>query len=104
MLWLIFFCIIIVIAIGVLICQPDYKAHITPAIGEVHRFRKFRPPDSDYSQNEVGILAGEFNQMAAKLKESYSNLEQKVEETSQLLRAEVLGAVGELAADSPRNQ
>src|SRR3990167_9488225 len=52
------------------------------------------------SQNEVGILAGEFNQMAAKLKESYSNLEQKVEEkTSQLLRAERLAAVGELAAE-----
>src|SRR3990167_7772673 len=52
------------------------------------------------SQNEVGILAGEFNQMAAKLKESYSNLEQKVEEkTSQLLRAERHAAVGELAAE-----
>ena len=38
--------------------------------------------------------------MAAKLKESYSNLEQKVEEkTSQLLRAERLAAVGELAAE-----
>ena len=51
------------------------------------------------SQNEVGILAGEFNQMAAKLKESYSNLEQKEERTSQLLRAERLAAVGELAAE-----
>ena len=38
--------------------------------------------------------------MAAKLKESYSNLEQKVEErTSQLLRAERLAAVGELATE-----
>ncbi|MGQ3685329.1 MAG: sensor histidine kinase [Candidatus Loosdrechtia sp.] len=52
------------------------------------------------SENEVGLLAQEFNRMAAKLKESYSNLEQKVNErTIQLLRAERLAAVGELAAD-----
>lgn len=52
------------------------------------------------SQNEVGLLAREFNQMAMKLKESYSNLEQKVNDrTVQLLRAERLAAVGELAAD-----
>jgi len=52
------------------------------------------------SQNEVGLLAREFNQMAAKLKASHTDLEQKVEErTAQLLQAERLAAVGQLAAE-----
>ncbi|MDR4509479.1 MAG: ATP-binding protein [Candidatus Brocadiaceae bacterium] len=52
------------------------------------------------SRTEVGLLAREFNDMAAKLKESYSDLEHKVEErTAQLLRSERFAAVGELAAE-----
>jgi signal transduction histidine kinase len=98
---LIFFCIIIVIAMGV-----SFANRITQPILQLTQGAKsigsgnldHRIPIT--SQNEVGILAGEFNQMAVKLKESYSNLEQKVEEkTSQLLRAERLAAVGELAAE-----
>lgn len=98
---LIFFCIIIVIAIGV-----SFANRITQPILQLAQGAKsIASGNLDHrisvvSQNEVGILAGEFNQMAAKLKESYSNLEQKVEErTSQLLRAERLAAVGELAAE-----
>src|SRR3989337_590374 len=98
---LIFFCIIIVIAIGV-----SFANRITQPILQLAQGAKsigsgnldHRIPIT--SQNEVGILAGEFNQMATKLKESYSNLEKKVEErTAQLLRAERLAAVGELAAE-----
>src|SRR3990167_8389820 len=98
---LIFFCIIIVIAIGVSFANRITKpilqlAQGAKSIGSGNLDHRI----SVVSQNEVGILAGEFNQMAAKLKESYSNLEQKVEErTSQLLRAERLAAVGELAAE-----
>ena len=98
---LIFFCIIIVIAIGV-----SFANRITQPILQLAQGAKsIASGNLDHrisvvSQNEVGILAGEFNQMAAKLKESYSNLEQKIEErTSQLLRAERLAAVGELAAE-----
>lgn len=98
---LIFVCIIIVIAIGV-----SFANRITQPILQLAQGAKsIASGNLDHrisvvSQNEVGILAGEFNQMAAKLKESYSNLEQKVEErTSQLLRAERLAAVGELAAE-----
>ena len=98
---LISFCIIIVIAIGV-----SFANRITQPILQLAQGAKsIASGNLDHrisvvSQNEVGLLAGEFNQMAAKLKESYSNLEQKVEErTSQLLRAERLAAVGELAAE-----
>ncbi|HHT9135750.1 MAG TPA: ATP-binding protein [Candidatus Wunengus sp. YC60] len=98
---LIFFCIIIVIAIGV-----SFANRITQPILQLAQGAKsIASGNLDHrisvvSQNEIGILAGEFNQMAAKLKESYTNLEQKVEErTSQLLRAERLAAVGELAAE-----
>jgi len=46
------------------------------------------------SNDELGALAEEFNRMAARLQESYSNLEQKVEErTRELARA--LGALDE---------
>lgn len=98
---LIFICITVVIAIGISftnrITQPILQlAQGAKAIASGNLDHRI----SVVSQNEVGILAHEFNQMAAKLKESYSNLEQKVEErTSQLLRAERLAAVGELAAE-----
>ncbi len=98
---LIFFCIIIVIAVGV-----SFANRLTQPILQLAQGAKsIASGNLDHrisvaSQNEVGVLAGEFNQMAARLKESYSNLEQKVDErTSQLLRAERLAAVGELAAE-----
>src|SRR5574341_1366367 len=98
---LIFVCITVVIAIGV-----SFTNRITQPILQLAQGAKaIASGNLDHriavvSQNEVGLLAREFNQMAAKLKESYSNLEQKVEErTTQLLRAERLAAVGELAAE-----
>lgn len=98
---LIIICISIVAAIGILV-----TSRITKPILQLARGAKaIASGNLDQripviSQNEVGLLAREFNQMAEKLKESYSNLEQKVEErTAQLLRAERLAAVGELAAD-----
>ena len=50
------------------ICQPDYTAHITTGTGA----KSIGSGNLDHripitSQDEVGILAGEFNQMAAKL-------------------------------------
>lgn len=98
---LIFVCTTVVIAIGISltnrITQPILQlAEGAKAIGSGNLDHRI----SITSQNEVGVLAKEFNQMATKLKESYSNLEQKVEErTAQLLRAERLAAVGELAAE-----
>jgi len=98
---LIFVCTTVVIAIGISltnrITQPILQlAEGAKAIGSGNLDHRI----SITSQNEVGALAKEFNQMATKLKESYSNLEQKVEErTAQLLRAERLAAVGELAAE-----
>ncbi len=98
---LIFVCITVVIALGVSftnrITQPLLQlAQGAKAIGSGNLDHRI----SILSENEVGLLAKEFNHMAAKLKESYSNLEQKVEErTAQLLRAERLAAVGELAAE-----
>ncbi len=98
---LILVCTIVVIAIGISltnrITQPILQlAEGAKAIGSGNLDHRI----SIASQNEVGVLAKEFNQMATKLKESYSNLEQKVEErTAQLLRAERLAAVGELAAE-----
>ena len=98
---LIFVCTTVVIAIGISltnrITQPILQlAEGAKAIGSGNLDHRI----SIASQNEVGVLAKEFNQMATKLKESYSNLEQKVEErTAQLLRAERLAAVGELAAE-----
>ena len=98
---LIFVCTTVVIAIGISltnrITQPILQlAEGAKAIGSGNLDHRI----SITSQNEVGALAKEFNQMATKLKESYSNLEQKVEErTAQLLRAECLAAVGELAAE-----
>lgn len=98
---LIFVCITVVIALGI-----SFTNRITQPILQLAQGAKaIASGNLDHripitSQNEVGLLAGEFNDMAAKLKESYSNLEQKVEEkTSQLLRAERLAAVGELAAE-----
>lgn len=98
---LIFVCITIVIVLGI-----SFTSRITQPILQLAQGAKaIASGNLDYripitSQNEVGLLAGEFNDMAAKLKESYSNLEQKVEEkTSRLLRAERLAAVGELAAE-----
>ena len=98
---LILVCTTVVIAIGISltnrITQPILQlAEGAKAIGSGNLDHRI----SITSQNEVGALAKEFNQMATKLKESYSNLEQKVEErTAQLLRAERLAAVGELAAE-----
>ena len=98
---LIFVCTTVVIAIGISltnrITQPILQlAEGAKAIGSGNLDHRI----SITSKNEVGALAKEFNQMATKLKESYSNLEQKVEErTAQLLRAERLAAVGELAAE-----
>src|SRR3989338_1253273 len=98
---LIFVCTTVVIAIGISltnsITQPILQlAEGAKAIGSGNLDHRI----SITSQNEVGALAKEFNQMATKLKESYSNLEQKVEErTAQLLRAERLAAVGELAEE-----
>lgn len=98
---LIFVCITVVIALGISftnrITQPILQlAQGAKAIGSGNLDHRI----SILSENEVGLLAKEFNHMAAKLKESYSNLEQKVEErTAQLLRAERLAAVGELAAE-----
>ncbi len=98
---LIFFCITVVVALGI-----SFTNRITQPILQLTEGAKaIASGKLDHrilivSQNEVGILAEEFNKMAIKLKESYSNLEQKVEErTSQLLRAERLAAVGELAAE-----
>ncbi len=98
---LIFFCITVVVALGI-----SFTNRITQPILELTEGAKaIASGKLDHrilivSQSEVGILAEEFNKMATKLKESYSNLEQKVEErTSQLLRAERLAAVGELAAE-----
>ncbi len=98
---LIFVCITIVIALGI-----SFTNRITQPILQLAQGAKaIASGNLDHripitSQNEVGLLAGEFNDMAAKLKESYSNLEQKVEEkASQLLRAERLVAVGKLAAE-----
>ena len=98
---LIFVCITVVIALGISftnrITQPILQlAQGAKAIGSGNLDHRI----SILSENEVGLLAKEFNHMAAKLKESYSTLEQKVEErTAQLLRAERLAAVGELAAE-----
>jgi len=98
---LILVCTTVVIAIGISltnrITQPILQlAEGAKAIGSGNLDHRI----SITSKNEVGALAKEFNQMATKLKESYSNLEQKVEErTAQLLRAERLAAVGELAAE-----
>jgi len=98
---LILVCTTVVIAIGISltnrITQPILQlAEGAKAIGSGSLDHRI----SITSKNEVGALAKEFNQMATKLKESYSNLEQKVEErTAQLLRAERLAAVGELAAE-----
>ncbi len=98
---LIFFCITIVIAMGI-----SFTNRITqPILRLVQGAKAIASGNLDHrisiiSENEVGLLAREFNHMAVKLKESYSNLEQKVEErTAQLLRAERLAAVGELAAE-----
>jgi signal transduction histidine kinase len=98
---LIFVCITVVIAIGI-----SFTNRITrPILQLVQGAKAIASGNLDHrisiiSENEVGLLAKEFNHMAAKLKESYSNLEQKVEErTAQLLRAERLAAVGELAAE-----
>ncbi|MFO0795634.1 MAG: ATP-binding protein [Candidatus Brocadiaceae bacterium] len=98
---LIFFCMSVVVALGI-----SFTNRITRPIMQLTEGAKaIASGKLDHrilivSQNEVGILAEEFNKMAIKLKESYSNLEQKVEErTSQLLRAERLAAVGELAAE-----
>lgn len=98
---LIFFCITVVIAIGI-----SFTNRITQPILQLAQGAKaIASGNLDHrisitSENEVGLLAREFNHMAAKLKESYTNLEQKVEErTAQLLRAERLAAVGELAAE-----
>lgn len=98
---LIIVCITVVIAIGILVTSRITKPILHLAQGA----KAIASGNLDQripviSQNEVGLLALEFNKMAEKLKESYSNLEQKVEErTAQLLRAERLAAVGELAAD-----
>jgi two-component system, NtrC family, sensor kinase len=46
------------------------------------------------SNDELGALAEEFNRMAARLRESYSNLEQKVQERTREL-AKALGALDE---------
>ncbi|OHB43316.1 MAG: hypothetical protein A2069_00315 [Planctomycetes bacterium GWB2_41_19] len=98
---LIFVCLVIVIVIGISLTNRITKPILqlvegSKAIGSGNLDHRI----SVVSQNEVGLLATEFNQMAAKLKESYSNLEQKIDErTSQLLRAERLAAVGELAAE-----
>ncbi|OHC00226.1 MAG: hypothetical protein A3G70_03785, partial [Planctomycetes bacterium RIFCSPLOWO2_12_FULL_39_13] len=98
---LIFICLAFVIVIGISFANRITKPILllvegAKAIGLGNLDHRI----SVVSQNEVGLLATEFNQMAAKLKESYSNLEQKIDErTSQLLRAERLAAVGELAAE-----
>ncbi len=98
---LIFICLAFVIVIGISFTNRITKPILqlvegAKAIGLGNLDQRI----SVVSQNEVGLLAEEFNQMAAKLKESYSNLEQKIDErTSQLLRAERLAAVGELAAE-----
>lgn len=98
---LIIVCITIVVAIGISVTSRITKPILRLAQGA----KAIASGNLDQripviSQNEVGLLAREFNQMAEKLKESHSNLEQKVEErTAQLLRAERLAAVGELAAD-----
>ena len=98
---LIFICLAFVIVIGISLTNRITKPILllvegAKAIGSGNLDHRI----SVVSQNEVGLLATEFNQMAAKLKESYSNLEQKIDErTSQLLRAERLAAVGELAAE-----
>lgn len=98
---LIFVCATVVIAIGI-----SFTSRITQPILQLAQGAKaIASGNLDHrisirSENEIGLLAGEFNHMAAKLKESYTNLEQKVEErTAQLLRAERLAAVGELAAE-----
>ncbi|MDN3514368.1 MAG: ATP-binding protein [Candidatus Brocadia sp.] len=98
---LIFVCILVVIVIGV-----SFTNRITrPILQLVRGAKAIGSGNLDHriaiiSENEVGLLAREFNHMAMKLKESYTNLEQKVEErTAQLLRAERLAAVGELAAE-----
>lgn len=98
---LILVCLIVVIAMGV-----SLTSRITqPILQLVQGAKAIASGNLDQripvvSENEVGLLAREFNHMAMKLKESYSNLEQKVEErTAQLLRAERLAAVGELAAE-----
>ena len=98
---LIFICLAFVIVIGISLTNRITK----PILQLVEGAKAIGLGNLDHrisvvSQNEVGLLATEFNQMAAKLKESYSNLEQKIDErTSQLLRAERLAAVGELAAE-----
>jgi len=48
------------------------------------------------SRDELGVLAGEFNQMAARLQASYAGLEQQVAERTQ----ELAGALAELDAKS----
>ncbi|MBV6518819.1 MAG: hypothetical protein DCC43_01970 [Candidatus Brocadia sp.] len=98
---LIFVSLLIVIAMGISltsrITQPILQlAQGAKAIASGNLDHRI----SVASDNEVGLLAREFNHMTEKLKESYTNLEQKVEErTTQLLRAERLAAVGELAAE-----
>lgn len=98
---LILVCITVVIALGI-----SFTNRITQPILQLAQGAKaIAAGNLDHrisiiSENEVGLLAREFNHMAEKLKESYSNLEKKVEErTAQLLRAERLAAVGELAAE-----
>ncbi len=98
---LIFVCILVVVAIGISLTNRITQ----PILQLVEGAKAIAAGNLDQriaiiSENEVGLLAREFNHMAAKLKESYTNLEQKVEErTAQLLRAERLAAVGELAAE-----
>lgn len=94
-------CITVVVAIGISLTNRITKPILQLAEGaKAIAAGNLNHRISIISQNEVGLLAREFNQMAVKLKESYSNLEQKVEDrTAQLLRAERLAAVGELAAD-----
>lgn len=58
------------------------------------------------SRDEIGDLAGSFNQMAIRLKESYSDLERRVDERTrelseskrQLIQSAKLASIGELAA------
>ena len=72
---LIFVCVTVVIALGI-----SFINRITQPILQLTQGAKaIASGNLDHripitSQNEVGLLAGEFNDMAAKLKESYSNL------------------------------
>lgn len=78
---LIFICLAFVMVIGISFANRITK----PILQLVEGAKAIGLGNLDHrisvvSQNEVGLLAGEFNQMAAKLKESYSNLEQKIDE------------------------